>query len=114
MADRTGDHTVVADLTAHPIVCLTADRMAAVYLMAHRMVELTAVLIMAIGSAAGRAGFMAIATFGIASGIVGIRTATTDRVGTFAAPTGSQRDELTSGPVEPTRNAARRDSAAPA
>jgi hypothetical protein len=82
MADRTEDPMVdrTVDRTAH----LTADR------TAQPMADLT--LIMAIGSAAGRAGFMAIATSGIASGIAGIRTATTGRAGTFAALTGSQRD----------------------
>jgi hypothetical protein len=83
MADRTEDPTVDPTLgrTAH----LMADR------TAHPMVHRTPALIMVIGSAAGRAGFMAIATSGIASGIAGIRTATTGRAGTFAALTGSQR-----------------------
>jgi hypothetical protein len=116
MAERTEDPTVVAaDLTAHPMVDLTSHPMvdltshpmvgreAATDLTAHLMVGLPAVLIMAIGSAADRAGSTVIATSGIASGIAGIQTATTGRAGTFAALTGSQRDEVASGAVEPKR-----------
>jgi hypothetical protein len=73
-------------------------------LMADPMVDLTAApadlmvdRIMAIGSAVGPAGFMAIATSGIACGIAGIQSATTVRAGTFAAQTGNRRNELASG-----------------
>jgi hypothetical protein len=71
------------------MVDLTEDRM--VDRTAARMVDLTLVVahITAIGSGAGQAGFMATATSGIACGIAGIRSATTVRAGTFAAPTGS-------------------------
>jgi len=79
MADPTLDPTAhpTLDHTAHPTVDHTAHP--------------TPALIMAIGSAAGRAGFMANATSGIASGIAGIRTDTTGRAGTFVALTGSWR-----------------------
>jgi hypothetical protein len=69
---------LMADLTAAP-ADLMVDR------------------IMAIGLAAGPAGFMAIATSGIACGIAGIQSATTVRAGTFAAQTGNRRNELASG-----------------
>jgi hypothetical protein len=99
MEEGTEGATVV--VTVDPMVDLTADRASATPLAAYpTMAQLTAVLIMAIGSAAGQAGFTASATSGIASGIAGIRTATTGRAGTFAALTGSQRDELASGAVE--------------
>jgi hypothetical protein len=96
MADRTGDPTVVTHRTAAPMVDRTEDPIW-YDRMAHPMVDLAAVHIVAIGSAAGPAGSMDIATSGIASGIAGIRTATTVQAGTFAELTGSHRDELASG-----------------
>jgi hypothetical protein len=96
MADHTvalmADHTValMVDHTAGRMADLTVDRMVA--LADHTVGRITA-----IGSADGRAGFMAIATSGIACGIAGIRSATTVRAGTFAALTGSRRNTLAGG-----------------
>lgn len=65
--------------------------------MAATVMAATADIITAIGSLGGRVGFTAIGTSGAASGIAGIRTATTDPVGMFAALTGSQRKQVASG-----------------
>lgn len=76
----------------------SGGRMADLTFMADRTAAHTLVArITAIGSSAGRAGFMATAISGEACGIAGIRTATTARAGTFAALTGNQRSGSASG-----------------
>lgn len=77
MADRT------VGLTAARMVALTADPTVGPILFMARITD--------IGLLAGRAGFMVIATSGVACGIAGIRSATKVPVGTFAALTGNRR-----------------------